>query len=112
MQLRTARLCLDCEEVHDLQRCPVCASDTFTPMTRWVPAVERRRGARPVTSSEGEAYHAIASVEPKASGRRLLKQGVLGLTAVGLIGWFVRNNTGARTSLAARPEGAGDRSRT
>ena len=30
MQLRTARLCLDCEEVHDEAQCPVCASETFT----------------------------------------------------------------------------------
>ncbi len=41
----TARLCLDCEEVHDAQQCPVCASETFTFMTRWVPAPERRERA-------------------------------------------------------------------
>src|SRR5262245_32500541 len=29
MQLRTARLCLDCEEVHEEQQCPVCASESF-----------------------------------------------------------------------------------
>jgi hypothetical protein len=102
MQLRIARLCLDCEEVHDRQRCPVCASDTFAPVTRWVPAPERRRVPRPATSPAAEVYRAIARAEAKPStGRRLLKQGVLGLTAVGLIGWFVRNAREARTIRSA-----------
>lgn len=42
MQLRAARLCLDCEEVHDAPHCPVCASDSFAYMSRWVPVDERR----------------------------------------------------------------------
>jgi len=29
MQLKVARVCLDCEEIHDSQQCPVCASETF-----------------------------------------------------------------------------------
>jgi len=29
MQLRTARLCLDCEELHQDQQCPNCASEAF-----------------------------------------------------------------------------------
>ena len=37
MQLRTARLCLDCEELHEQQVCPVCASEAFAFITRWVP---------------------------------------------------------------------------
>ena len=32
MQLRNARLCLDCEEVHDAQQCPACASAMFAPI--------------------------------------------------------------------------------
>jgi len=89
MQLRTARLCLDCEEVHDAQQCPVCASETFTYITRWVPAPERRGRSRPVTSPKADAYRYLASGEEAPStGSRLLKQGVLGLTAVGLFGWW------------------------
>ena len=42
MQLRTARLCLDCEELHEENTCPVCASEMFAFLTRWVPAEERR----------------------------------------------------------------------
>src|SRR5258705_11052910 len=50
MQLRVARLCLDCEEIHEAQQCPACASETFAFLTRWVPAPERRskpRSAQP-----------------------------------------------------------------
>lgn len=47
MQLRVTRLCLDCEELHDAQQCPVCASDTFAYLSRWVPSPERRLHTRP-----------------------------------------------------------------
>src|SRR6266540_7184440 len=46
MQLREARLCLDCEELHTEDRCPVCASDAFAFVTRWVPPTERKSRAR------------------------------------------------------------------
>jgi hypothetical protein len=111
MQLLSARLCLDCEEVHDRQRCPVCASDSFTPISRWVPAEVKSRRPRPTTSPEVEAYRAITGVDPKASGRRLLKQGMLGLTAVGLIGWFMRSNGPGRAAAAAPAGGADERSK-
>lgn len=96
MQLRTARLCLDCEEVHEAQQCPICASETFTFITRWVPAAERRRRARPTTSPEAEAYRYVTDSEAGSSkGMPLLKQGVVALTAVGLAGWFWRNRARA-----------------
>ena len=47
MQLRVARVCLDCEELHDARQCPVCASQSFAYLTRWVPAPERRMSSRP-----------------------------------------------------------------
>src|SRR5687767_527745 len=59
MQLRNARLCLDCEEVHDSQQCPLCASETFVFITRWVPAPERRQKPRtgePPPSPELDTY--------------------------------------------------------
>ena len=93
MQLQLARLCLDCEEVHDAQQCPVCASETFAPMTRWVPTADRRGRPRPIVPPEAEVYRAFAGGKtPPSRGQRLLKQGALGLTAVGLIGWFLRSS--------------------
>jgi hypothetical protein len=47
MQLRVARLCLDCEELFVGDRCPVCASDRFAFLTTWLPVEERRRWRRP-----------------------------------------------------------------
>jgi RNA polymerase subunit RPABC4/transcription elongation factor Spt4 len=37
MNLREARLCLDCEELHTEEQCPVCASEAFSFLTRWIP---------------------------------------------------------------------------
>ena len=76
-------------------------------MTRWVPAPERRGRPRPVTSPQAEVYRALLSPEATPRpGRRLLKQGVLGLTAIGLIGWLVRNTKGDRTSAHAPADAA------
>jgi hypothetical protein len=92
MQLQLARLCLDCEEVHDAQQCPVCASESFAAMTRWVPTADRRGRPRPIVPPEAEVYRALVDGKtPPSRGQRLLKQGALGLTAVGLIGWFLRS---------------------
>jgi hypothetical protein len=46
MQLRIARLCLDCEELHSGESCPVCASDRFIFLSTWLPSEERRRWGR------------------------------------------------------------------
>ena len=100
MQLRTARLCLDCEEVHDAMVCPSCASETFTYITRWIPAPERRHRPRPTTSPEAEMFRSLVGKEPSTSapapqtGRRMLKGGAIGLTALGLAGWFLRKKPG------------------
>jgi hypothetical protein len=100
MQLRKARLCLDCEEVHDADVCPSCASETFTYMTRWIPAPERRRRPRPTTSPEAEMFRtlmakepAVAPVSSAGNNRRMLRQGVMGLTALGLAGWLFRKKS-------------------
>jgi hypothetical protein len=47
MQLRVARLCLDCEELHDDNRCPRCASEHYAFLSSWLPVDERRRWRRP-----------------------------------------------------------------
>ena len=88
MQLRNARLCLDCEEVHDGLQCPICASETFAYVTRWVPIPEPRR-PRPNDSPEAEVYRQLVNdAAPPSRGKKLLKQGAFALTALGVIGWL------------------------
>ncbi len=95
MQLRIARLCLDCEEVHDAQQCPLCASEMFAFLTRWVP-VDEQRAARAAS-----ARAAAERVSPDASGR-WVKRGVAGVALLAAGQWIWRV---ART----RPEaGASD----
>src|SRR5207245_9275946 len=93
MQLHIARLCLDCEEIHDQQTCPICSSESFAYISRWIPAPERRR-TRPRVQESGETadvYRQLLNPETKPSGaRRWVKRGVLGLTAVGIAGWALR----------------------
>jgi hypothetical protein len=101
MQLRNARLCLDCEEVHDAQQCPICASETFVFMTRWVPAPERRERPRrqeppPAATSLGagpeelQAYRSLLDPAHKPNGRgwKLARQGAMSLALVGVAGWL------------------------
>jgi hypothetical protein len=92
MQLRNARLCLDCEEVHEAQQCPVCTSEMYVPITRWVQAPERRTHSRPEpSSSRAEIYRALIDGEKRPSRtRQLLKGGALGVAALGVLGWFMR----------------------
>ena len=118
MQLDAARLCLDCEEVHADQVCPVCSSEAFAYLTRWVqPATEaridRRPGARPAaqaapaaaphaarTPEQIEAYRQLIEGKPPARGG-LLAKGMLGLAAFSLAGWAWRASR-ARTDADAR----------
>jgi hypothetical protein len=46
MQLRAARLCLDCEELHAGDVCPVCASERYAFLATWLPSEERRKWRR------------------------------------------------------------------
>ena len=93
MQLRNARLCLDCEEVHDAQQCPACASETFAFITRWVPAPERRgrpRTPEPQRPEELQAYRLMLDPEEQQHGSRwtLVRRGALGLALFGVAGWL------------------------
>jgi hypothetical protein len=112
MRLDDARLCLDCEEIHEDQECPHCGSEAFAFLTRWVkPAAtadgSRRREAattpqshstRPAPSTEQlDAWRQI--VEGKPPGRRgtAVTRSLLGLAAMGLAGWaFQRVGRNAR----------------
>lgn len=82
MQLRRARLCLDCEEIHEEQRCPVCASETFAYLTRWIPSPERRAQPRPVKG---------ATPAPHLPSRgKMVGLGVAGVGLFGLAHWLAK----------------------
>ena len=96
MQLRVARLCLDCEELHDAQQCPVCASETFAYLTKWVPAPERRTHSRPA---------ARAAAHTLSPARVAVGCGVAGAVLFALARWSKR----ARERLeAAASRAAGE----
>ena|SRR6185503_2427747 len=91
MQLHTARLCLDCQEVHDASVCPICLSESFAFISRWVPAPERRERPRPAPSPEAQTYRELLAADSsKPASSRWLKRGVLGLGVVSLAGWLWR----------------------
>jgi hypothetical protein len=90
-----ARLCLDCEELHELDHCPICGSETYAFVTRWVKPSETAgvqtspvQSARPPDSvgrrEQVDAYRQI--LDPPAAPRRnrLLTGGALGLALLGL----------------------------
>ena len=80
IDLRRARLCLDCEAIFEGPQCPACTSESFVPVTRWIrpmgsPAHEERASAR------AEQPGGIAAPRPK----RLLKKSLyVGLGAYGM----------------------------
>ena len=98
MQLRKARVCLDCEEVHDAESCPVCASEAFAYLTQWLKVEERRKRKR----VPAENQSAGARLRPIVFG-----SGVLGLIAFSIFKWS-RSAAGAPQRV---PDEQNDRSR-
>jgi hypothetical protein len=94
MQLRNARLCLDCEEVHEAQQCPSCASETFVFITRWVPAPERRQkprtGQPPPAPESVDTYRELLGPEQESAGWRFVKRGAVGLALFGIASLMFR----------------------
>jgi hypothetical protein len=101
MRLMNARLCLDCEEVHDEQHCPICGSESFAFLTRWVSpsdtvaaeaAPRNTRPPDPVDRREQvDAYRQILnstpvlnSTPPAQNRGRIVARGALGLALLGV----------------------------
>jgi len=106
MRLMNARLCLDCEEVHDQQHCPICSSESFAFLTRWVTpsdTVTAEAAPRPTRPPDPigrreqvDAYRQILSPSPPTPKRgRLVARSALGLALLGV----------ARVLWRAAPEG-------
>lgn len=94
MQLRVARLCLDCEEIHAARTCPRCTSETFALISRWVPAPERRARPRP-DGSNADTYRELLAPpsedQESQSSHKWLKSGaVAGAIGLGLGSWLLR----------------------
>jgi hypothetical protein len=98
MQLRTARLCLDCEEIHEAQECPVCLSEAFVYLMRWVPVEERRTRRLP----------SATKVMPEKTGvGRWVQRGVMGLAVMAASRWLLQA-TPSNGPSAAKPHGGAD----
>ena len=84
MHLSVARLCLDCQEIHDDDRCPVCTSEAFGFITRWVkvdapPRQLSRNEPHAADATRIEGYRQILNPRTKRSttARWLGKGGLL-----------------------------------
>ena len=60
MQLRVARLCIDCEELHNADRCPLCASESYAFLASWLPSEERRRFRRAPPAPANESWWSVS----------------------------------------------------
>jgi len=100
MRLDDARLCLDCEEIHEEQECPACGSEVFAFLTRWIqstsPAKPKGKpGKAPATAQDSQTAEQLAAwreitVGPTAApgkGKKMVSRSLLGLAAMGLAGW-------------------------
>ena len=91
MQLRVARLCLDCEEIHAARTCPRCTSESFALISRWVPAPERRARPRPESGQADTYRELLAEHQDGQSSHKWLKGGaMLGAIGLGVGGWLLR----------------------
>ena len=92
MRLRHARLCLDCEEIHAASHCPVCASESFAYVSRWIPPGATRTEARPsgiaahpsTTAANPEIDAAAGSLPRKPKRRRWVRRGAAGVALIAL----------------------------
>ena len=101
MQLRTARLCLDCEELHEENTCPICASEMFAYLTRWVPAEERR------TRRRMPAPEKALEQSAKSGASRWVRRGAAGLAIVAAGRWLLENSRSAPDSASPRQKATG-----
>jgi hypothetical protein len=108
MQLHVARLCLDCQEVHDGQTCPICSSESFAYISRWIPAPERRLKPRPAEPApQAEMYRQLLASDrsdrASPATSRWLKRGVFGLAAVSAAAWALKRKPAGDGDASGRP---------
>ena len=96
MQLRVARVCTDCEEVHESAQCPVCASENFAFLNQWVPSDERRALMRTEASSHRSS---------RSAQNILLGAGVLGGIGYVLNRWLITAREKVEKATDVKPIG-------
>jgi hypothetical protein len=96
MQLGVARLCLDCHEIHEHERCPVCTSEAFAYITRWVKvenATVQPPATRPTPADmeKVNTYRQILNPPQRSRTSRWLRNGSLLVVAgyVARYGWLL-----------------------
>jgi hypothetical protein len=113
MQLGIARLCLDCDEVHDQERCPACASEAFAFLTRWVrpaPSGKRTKASLPAdqqreTMEKLDAYRQLVKGDDHSSrAARFLRNGAMLLATIGLARWGWQQTRQADDSVRSKTE--------
>ncbi len=133
MRLVNARLCLDCEEVHEDQHCPICGSESFAFMTRWVTPSDTvgsdasQRQPRPSDQAphdqterrqqlerreQVDAYRQILNPGSTPARRgRMVAGGAMGLALLGLARLVWRSAPEPGSARDGDREAAGSRSR-
>ena len=95
MQLHLARLCLDCEDIHEASACPLCASESWIYLSRWIPR-ERRSGA-----SSGDRFAPPLRVSRKAAAT----YGIAGVAVAGALEWARRRRKRFQAYAQSRTSG-------
>ena len=58
-RLRDTRLCMGCEVLFEADACPVCGSEAFVPVSKWIkplqPAAQEREAHSSATGSPGKS---------------------------------------------------------
>jgi hypothetical protein len=99
---------MDCQEIHEGQMCPVCSSESFAYISRWVPAPERRMKPRAAPTPEVEVYRQLLSGEPaQPTATRWLKRGVFGMAAIGAAAYAWKRTSTGNDSVKTAPDPAG-----
>lgn len=103
MRLDDARLCLDCEEIHEEQVCPACGSEVFAFLTRWIQSTSPAKVAKapPPAATHARAAQAAEQLAvwrqitdgqsspagTSGRGKKIVTRSLLGLAAMGIASW-------------------------